>query len=88
MEQVRVGVIGIGNMGSHHARSFAAGKVPGAVLTAVCDTNPQRLEWAKANLGQDVQLFSSAAQLYEANCVDAVVIATPITITHLGHRRL
>ena len=77
MEQVRVGVIGIGNMGSSHARQLAAGKVPGAVLAAVCDINPQRLDWAKANLGPNVQLFADAAQLYAAGCIDAVVIATP-----------
>jgi len=77
LERIRVGVIGIGNMGSSHARQFAAGKVPGAALTAVCDINPQRLEWAKTRLGTDVGLFANADEFFEAKCADAVVIATP-----------
>ena len=44
METVRVGIIGIGNMGSGHAKNIVAGKVPGMTLAAVCDVNPKRLE--------------------------------------------
>lgn len=76
MEKVRIGIIGIGNMGSSHALNIARGRVPGAELTAVCDINPERLAWAKANLGE-VQVFSSAEQFYQADCIDAVLIATP-----------
>jgi len=77
MEKVRFGVIGIGNMGSAHARSLYNGEVPGAVLTAVCDINPDRLIWAKNNLGSDVQLFDNADELFRAGVTDAVLIATP-----------
>lgn len=37
MENVRYGVIGIGNMGTSHSGWLAGGKIPGATLTAVCD---------------------------------------------------
>ena len=47
MEQVRFGVIGIGNMGSHHVQKLFEGAIPGAVLAAVCDVKETRLEWAK-----------------------------------------
>ncbi len=75
--QVRVGIIGIGNIGSSHARLIAEGRVPGAQLTAVCDIRDERLEWAKRNLGEQVQLFDAAEKLFAANCIDAVVIAVP-----------
>lgn len=37
MKLVRVGVIGIGNMGSSHALMLAKGQIERAVLGAVCD---------------------------------------------------
>lgn len=77
MEKLRFGIIGIGNMGSAHARSLYNGEVPGAILTAVCDINPERLNWSKNNLGSDVQLFDNADDLFRAGVTDAVLIATP-----------
>jgi predicted dehydrogenase len=77
VDKVRVGVIGIGNMGSEHARYIAAGEIPNAQLTAVCDINPRRLELAKDHLGEKVQTFEDADALFASNVVDAVIIATP-----------
>ncbi len=37
---IKVGVIGIGNMGSAHAACVAGGKIQGMELAAVCDINP------------------------------------------------
>lgn len=37
MNNVRIGIIGIGNMGSAHARSIFSGLIPRMTLTAVCD---------------------------------------------------
>ena len=47
MKQVRMGIIGIGVMGSRHAEYLFEGEVKNAVLAAVCDIKPNRLEWAK-----------------------------------------
>ena len=47
---LRFAVIGIGSMGSAHATALYQGKIEHAVLCAVCDTDPQRLEWAKTHL--------------------------------------
>ena len=77
MDKVRIGIIGIGNMGSAHAKYISAGEIPNAELTAVCDTNPKRLEWAKKNLGEGVLLFEKAEALFESGSVDGVIIATP-----------
>ena len=73
MDTVRVGVIGLGNMGSHHARYLAAGTVAGATLGGVCDVDPARLAAAPAG----VPRFASHADLLAAGAVDAVIVAVP-----------
>ncbi|MCR5279884.1 MAG: Gfo/Idh/MocA family oxidoreductase [Lachnospiraceae bacterium] len=77
MEQVRIGIIGIGGMGSNHARMLADGKIPELKLAAVADIREQRLEWAKDNLPADVERFNDGRALIDSGCVDAVLIATP-----------
>jgi len=76
MDQVRVGIIGIGNMGSGHAKNLIAGKVDGMVLTAVADVKEERLSWANENL-PGVKAFATASELMDSGLVDAVIIATP-----------
>ena len=44
MDKVRIGVIGIGGMGSGHAKRIQGGQVPRAELTAVCDLDPERFK--------------------------------------------
>lgn len=43
MESIRVGVIGVGNIGTKHADNINQNKIEGMELTAVCDANPTRL---------------------------------------------
>ena len=76
METVRVGIIGIGNMGSGHAKNIVAGKVPGMTLAAVCDVNPKRLEWAKENC-PDAEQFDDAIKMLDSGKIDAAIVATP-----------
>ena len=77
MDTVRIGIIGVGNMGRGHARSLATGKVPGGKLTAVYDIRPEQMEWIKKNLDEGVLCFNSAEELFASGEVDAVMIATP-----------
>jgi predicted dehydrogenase len=77
MEKVRIGIVGVGNMGSGHSRYLTAGDVPDGELVAVADTNPDRIDWAKENLGEKVQCFETAEDLFKSGSVDAVIIATP-----------
>ncbi len=77
MEQVRMGIVGIGNMGSGHAKSIVEGKVTDMVLTAVADIREVRRQWAKENLPETVAVFDSAEALLDSDLVDAVLIATP-----------
>ena len=71
---VRIGIIGMGNMGKYHAEYLLAGKVKRAQLTAVCSTSPGKLA-AYAQKG--VEVFGDATALIQSSKVDAVLIATP-----------
>lgn len=84
MDNVRIGIIGVGNMGSVHAKSIAGGEVQGAELAAVCDCNPERLKWAEDTFDGKVRLFGNADELFAANAIDAAIIATP----HYDHPKL
>lgn len=77
MDQVRFGVIGIGNMGTGHVGWLGGGEINGAVLTAVCDIKPSRLDWARANTKEGVAFFEDYHALLESGLCDAVIIATP-----------
>jgi len=77
MDKVRIGVVGIGNMGTAHVKHLSEGKVPNGVLTAVCDINPDRLKWVKENIGEHILTFDNAEAMFVSKEVDAVMIATP-----------
>lgn len=76
MENVRFGIVGIGNMGSAHAMQLFEGRVKGARLTAVCDCREERLKWAEENFS-GVSLYADYEALLDSGEVDAVLIATP-----------
>jgi predicted dehydrogenase len=73
MKEVRLGIVGVGGMGSNHAGGVVAGKIPRCKLTAVCDVNPQALR----KFDDSVAKFADARAMFKANVVDAVLIATP-----------
>ena len=75
-KQLRIGVIGIGNMGSAHAASLYNGKVNGCLLAALCDINAEKRRYAKEHY-PNVSIFSSSDELIKSNTVDAVIVATP-----------
>ena len=77
MDKVRVGIIGVGNMGSSHAKTIVSGQVEGMELTAIADINPRKLDWARQNLPESVALFDDAEKMMKSGKVDAVIIAVP-----------
>ena len=77
MEKVRLGIIGIGGMGTNHALSIVKGNVPEMELTAVADIREIRRSWAKENLPGSVDIFEDGRELIESGTCDAVLIATP-----------
>ncbi|WP_312095940.1 Gfo/Idh/MocA family oxidoreductase [Niallia sp.] len=77
MGNIKIGIIGIGNMGSSHAIYLNNGEIKGAELAAVCDSNPERLQWAKETLGEHIQRFDNVDHFFEFGDMDGVIIATP-----------
>ena len=72
IENVRIGYVGVGGMGSHHARYLQAGEVKRAEITAVCDIDEDKLKnWS------GLETFDDSAQLIRSGLVDAVIVATP-----------
>src|ERR1700736_589831 len=76
MEPVRLGIVGIGAMGSVHAQNIVDGKVPRCKLTAVCDPKAERLSQFPSAEG-----FVSVDDFLRSSETDAVLIATP----HYSH---
>ena len=72
-KKVRIGVIGVGVMGSCHARDLQ--QAPNAELLAVCDIDPQRADLI-ASL-YEVPAFYDYQDMLAKTSLDAVIIATP-----------
>src|ERR1051325_5511866 len=81
MNAVRLGIVGMGNIGKHHAAYLLEGKVPRCELVAVCSTSPQKLESYRT---KGLKIFDSAERLFSSREVDAVMVATP----HYQHTTL
>ena len=80
---LKLGIIGMGNMGTTHAKKILEGKCPNIEITAVADRKQSRREWAQENL-PDVQIFEEGSQLIRSSAADAVLIAVP----HYQHPEL
>ncbi|MGE9291254.1 MAG: Gfo/Idh/MocA family protein [Puniceicoccales bacterium] len=78
-EDIRIGIIGAGNMGGDHARKIQSGKVPGLKLTAIADHKEEL-----RNKFADVERFEEGSDLIQSDLIDAVLIATP----HYAHTTL
>ncbi len=76
MEKVRLGIIGVGNMGISHIKNYVNGSMPEIDITAVADIKPDRLERAKELL-PEVKTFDTATELMDSGEIDAVLVATP-----------
>ncbi|MFV0264477.1 MAG: Gfo/Idh/MocA family protein [Kluyvera sp.] len=77
MDKVRFGIIGVGNIGTVHARYLLAGTVKEACLTAVCDNNLSKHPAIRELVGEAVTLFSDAETMLKSGLIDAVIVATP-----------
>ena len=81
---IQLGIIGIGNMGSAHAKKVYQGMCPDFKLVAVADTNPDRKAWVAENLGEDVLFFNTAEEMLDSGKIDACIVAVP----HYDHCKL
>ena len=77
MSKIKLGIIGIGNMGSGHASNIDAGSCPEIELVAIADNNPDRLEWAKGKYSESVTYFDDAIAMLDSGLIDSCLIAVP-----------
>jgi predicted dehydrogenase len=81
MNTVRLGIIGMGNIGSHHASYLLDGKIKRCELTAVSDAFIDKLSNYKQ---RGLRVFADGEELIRSGQVDAVIVATP----HYQHTSL
>lgn len=83
MDKIKLGIIGIGNMGSSHARNILNDKCPNIELVAVSDANQERIEWAKKELSADIKYFSSPEEMLDSGIINSCLVAVP----HYDHTK-
>ena len=81
MDNVRIGVVGLGNIGQIHVNNLLEGKVERSVLTAVADAFPDKLPEYEV---KGLMTFDSGEALIASGEIDALMIATP----HFQHTTL
>lgn len=75
--KVRLGIIGVGNMGRGHSTNIKNGRCPEITLTAVADTDASKFAWVKEEFGDSVALFDTAEEMMDSGLVDAILICVP-----------
>ena len=77
MRKVKLGIIGVGNMGSGHLKNIKEGLCPELEVAAVADINPDRLKWAREQLGEDLPVFSTAEEMLDSGLIEAALVSVP-----------
>ena len=83
-EKIRLGIIGIGNMGTGHAGNLLDGKCPDFEWVAVADNYRPRLDWVESALSDKVARFDNAIDMLDSGLIDACMICVP----HYDHPAL
>jgi predicted dehydrogenase len=77
-KKIKLGIIGIGNMGSGHASNIKNGECPDIEITAIVDNNSERLAWAKEQeYGENIKYFDNAIDMLDSGVIDSCLIAVP-----------
>ena len=75
-ENVRLGIVGLGNMGKAHLANIRSGKVPGMRVTALCES-----VGTLPNLIEGEHAFTDVNAMIHSGHIDAILICTP----HFSH---
>jgi len=73
---IKVGIIGLGNMGTAHATCIFNGNIEGMELISACDINEERMEVFSKKF-PDVHYYTEYQEMISSKEIDAVIIATP-----------
>ena len=74
--QVRLGIIGLGQQGGMYASLINDGRVPHMTIGAICDIDPAKRELARTTY-PGVPVYDDLDALLASGDVDAVVTTTP-----------
>ena len=79
MEKVRYGIVGLGNQGTNYAiKIFDGGKAQDAVVTAMCDINPAKIQAMKEKTAnKDVKYFTDYREMLDSGLCDAMLVEVP-----------
>jgi predicted dehydrogenase len=77
MEKIRLGILGVGNIGGDHVKRVVGGECPEIVLGAVCDLKSERLAWAKETAGEALPTFTDAKEMIESGLIDSLLVSVP-----------
>lgn len=75
--KIRIGIIGVGNMGSTHVRHVT--ELENTELVAICDIDDTRLKHITDNI--EVDTYSDYQEMLDTAELDSIIIATP----HYSH---
>ncbi len=82
MEKIKLGILGMGNIGNVHANNIIGGKCPEIELSAACDLKPEKLAELKEK-SPDTVMFEDAEAMMDSGLINAILIAVP----HYDHPR-
>ena len=74
MKDIKVGIVGLGRLGSVHAQNLSF-KIPGCKLVAACSLEQKELDWAKDYLKVEYTTTDYKKMVDEAD-IEAVVIVS------------
>ena len=77
MSKIKLGVIGVGNMGRSHCKNIKDGNCPEIELVAIADSNPKRIQAMKDDGYENVTYFENAEEMMDSGLIDSVLVAIP-----------
>ena len=77
MKKVKLGIIGVGNIGTTHVKNILQGRCPEIEVAAVADRRQARRDWARGALPEGTAVLEEGKQLLESGLCEAVLLAVP-----------
>ena len=66
MKKVKLGIIGVGNIGTTHVKNILQGRCPEIEVAAVADRRQARRDWARGALPEGTAVLEEGEQLLES----------------------
>ncbi len=76
MKKLRLGIIGVGNIGTGHVENILSGQCPEIELTAAADRRESRRAWIRDHL-PGIPVFNEGEELIASGACDAVMVCVP-----------